>query len=78
MFFSDDVLQPTYNEVTLGFQREGSDEGSFYSHLLKISRTIGIVFRKSDVVIYYVCGLKTSVRDIVAQKERIMPIKDLN
>lgn len=57
-------------------KREGEDEASFASSILKSRRTCGNVFCKADVVKYYVFGLKDTVREIVAQKVRIKPLMD--
>jgi len=76
LFLTDDVLQEAYNSVTRGNQKDGEDEAAFATRLSKSSRLCRHVFRKADVVNYFVCGLKPSVREMVAQHVRMMPVAD--
>lgn len=75
-FLTDDVLQEAYNSVTRAGQREGEDEAKFAVRLSSSSRLCRHVFRKADVVNYYLCGLKPSVRELVAQHVRMMSPAD--
>lgn len=75
-FLTDDVLQGSYNAVTRAEQREGEDEERFEVRLSTSSRFYSHVFRKADVVNYYLCGLKPSVCELVAQHVRMMSPAD--
>lgn len=59
-----------------GLQIEGEDDISFSVRLLKSSRLCGHIFRRADIVSYYVCGLKPSAREMVAKQVRILHVLD--
>lgn len=73
---TDDILQVAYNNVTRAQQRPDEYEAAFVVHLRNGIRRCQQVFRKSDVINFYVPGLKTSVRLLVEQHVRMMQAKE--
>lgn len=73
-FLTDDVLQESYDGVTRVKQSPDEDEAAFKIRLYKCSRRCRHVILKEDIVNFYVSGLKYSVRVLVSQHVRWMPM----
>lgn len=75
-FLTDGVLHAAYNAVTRCAEKEGEDEANFATRLAKSRTRYRHVLRKADVVNYFVCGMKPSVREVVSQHGLLLPMEE--
>lgn len=73
-FLTDDILKESYDGVTLTKQLPDEDEAGFEISLSECSRGYRNVFRKENIVKFYVSRPKNSVRIFVVQNVQLMPI----
>lgn len=75
-FLTDDVLRSAYDAVARAEQMDEEDEAQFADRVSKASRLCRHVFGRHELVNYYVQGLNTAVREVVAQQVRQMGTED--
>lgn len=71
-FPSDVVLRKAHDAVSRAGQRNGEDEAEFAERISKAARLCRHVFRKEELINYYVQGFRTAVREMVSQHVRQM------
>lgn len=65
---TDDVLRETHGPVYRAEKRDGDDESGCSERISKVVRRFRHVLRKEELVNFYIHGLTTEVREMVAHK----------